>query len=254
MLLEGKNILIMGIRNKWSIAYGAAKSAYEQGANLLYTYHPTENDGKIKELMSEFENVKAYPCDVGTDQEIEDLFTQIQRDYGHLDGILHSIAHANTEDLRGEFIQTSRAGYNHANEVSGYSFIAICRAARKVLTENASLVTLTYYGAEKVLPGYNVMGVAKAGLEANVRYLAYELGKEKIRVNAISAGPIKTLSAKGIKDFNDMLSIAQEKAPMKENVTIEQVGDAVTFLFSKMSSGITGQVIYVDNGYCIMGL
>ncbi len=254
MLLENKNILIMGIRNRWSIAYGAAKSAYEQGANILYTYHPSENEEKIKELMSEFKNAKGYVCDVGTDAQIEETFQKIKQDFGGIDGILHSIAHANTEDLRGDFINTSREGYEHASEVSGYSFIAVARYAKEILREKASLVTLTYYGSEKVMPGYNVMGVAKAGLETNVRYLAYELGKEEIRVNAISAGPIKTLSAKGIKDFGDMQNIATTKSPIHQAVTTKQVGDAIAFLFSDLSSAITGQIIYVDNGYSIMGI
>ena len=173
-----------------------------------------------------------------------------------MDGILHSIAHANTEDLRNDFIKTSREGFSHANDVSAYSFVAVARIADELdmLNEGASLVSLTYYGSTKVLPGYNVMGVAKAALETSVRYLADNLGKKNIRVNAVSAGPIKTLSAKGIKDFGSILDVVEEKAPLRRNVTTEEVGDVVSFLFSKMSAAITGQIIYADNGYNIMGI
>jgi len=256
MILKNKTILIMGIRNKWSIAYGAAKSAYEQGAKLIFTFMGEENREKIEELISEFEGSVAYTCDASIDEEIENLFNIIKEKHGKLDGILHSIAHANTEDLRNPFINTSKEGFAHANDVSAYTLVAISRIAKKldVLTENASIVCLTYYGSTKVLAGYNVMGVAKAALECSVRYLADNLGPEGIRVNAISAGPIKTLSAKGIKDFNSILDVVEEKAPLRRNVTTKQVGDSVAFLFSDMSAAITGQVIYADSGYSIMGI
>ena len=254
MILKDKTILIMGIRNKWSIAYGAAKSAAKQGARILFTYHPTENVEKINDLMSDFENVRGYALDVSTDEEIENFFRILKDEVGNIDGILHSIAHANTEDLRNDFYKTSKEGFAHASDVSAYSFVAICRYAKEILNPGSGIVTLTYHGSTKVLPGYNVMGVAKAALEASVRYLASEFGKEDIRVNAVSAGPIKTLSARGIKDFGDMLSMAEEKSPIHRGVTIEEVGDCVTFLMSKMSSSITGQIIYADNGYNIMGI
>lgn len=254
MILDGKNILIMGIRNKWSIAYGAAKSAATQGARIIFTYHPTENVEKIKELMADFKDAKGYALDVSTDEEIEKFFHTLKEDVGHIDGILHSIAHANTDDLRNDFYKTSRDGFAHANDVSAYSFVAVCRYAKEVMNEGGSIVTLTYHGSTKVLPGYNVMGVAKAALETSVRYLASEFGKDEIRVNAVSAGPIKTLSARGIKDFGDMLSIVEERAPIHRGVTIDEVGDCVAFLFSSMSSGVTGQVIYADHGYNIMGI
>lgn len=256
MILKDKTILIMGIRNKWSIAYGAAKAAYEQGAKLIFTFMGEENREKIEELVSEFKGFKAYTCDASKDEEIERLFKTIKNDYGKIDGILHSIAHANTEDLRNDFINTSKEGFAHANDVSAYSLVAVARIARdlEVLNENASITALTYYGSTKVLPGYNVMGVAKAALECSIRYLADNLGPMGVRVNAISAGPIKTLSAKGIKDFNSILSVVEEKAPLRRNVTTEEVGNAVTFLLSDMSRAITGQVIYADSGYNIMGL
>lgn len=254
MILENKKILIMGIRNKWSIAWGAAKSAAQQGATVLFAYHPSEKKEKILELIQEIPNAKAYKCDVATDESIQNLFQNIKKDYGTIDGILHSIAHANTEDLRNDFILTSREGFSHANDISSYSFVAVARYAKEVLNPNASLVSLTYYGSTKVLEGYNVMGIAKAALEASVRYLADNLGKESIRVNAVSAGPIKTLSAKGIKDFGKILDVVEEKAPLKRNVTIEEVGNVVSFLLSDMASSITGQIIYADNGYNIMGI
>ncbi len=254
MILENKKILIMGIRNKWSIAWGAAKSAAQQGATVLFAYHPSEKKEKILELIQEIPNAKAYECDVATDESIQNLFQNIKKDYGTIDGILHSIAHANTEDLRNDFILTSREGFSHANDISSYSFVAVARYAKEVLNPNASLVSLTYYGSTKVLEGYNVMGIAKAALEASVRYLADNLGKESIRVNAVSAGPIKTLSAKGIKDFGKILDVVEEKAPLKRNVTIEEVGNVVSFLLSDMASSITGQIIYADNGYNIMGI
>lgn len=256
MILKNKTILIMGIRNKWSIAYGAAKSAYENGAKLIFTFMGEDNREKIEELVSEFEGSKAYTCDASIDNEIEVLFTAIKNEYGKIDGILHSIAHANTEDLRNDFINTSKDGFSHANDVSAYSLVAVSRYARNmdILNPEASLVALTYYGSTKVLAGYNVMGVAKAALECSIRYLADNLGPIGIRVNAISAGPIKTLSAKGIKDFNSILDIVEEKAPLRRNVTTEEVGDSVSFLLSNMSRAVTGQIIYADSGYNIMGI
>lgn len=256
MLLKDKTVLIMGIRNKWSIAWGAAKAAKENGAKILFTFMGEENRDKIEELISEIPESKAYMCDASSDESIIKCFEEIKKDYGKIDGILHSIAHANTEDLRNDFITTSREGFSHANDVSAYSFVAVARIADELemLNDEASIVSLTYYGSTKVLPGYNVMGVAKAALEASVRYLAENLGKKNIRVNAVSAGPIKTLSAKGIKDFGSILEVVEERAPIKRNVTTEEVGSVVTFLFSKMSSAITGQTIYADNGYNIMGI
>lgn len=257
MLLEGKKILIMGIRNKWSIAFGIAKSAYENGAQLLFTYMGEDNKEKIEELVSEFKGSKAYVLDGASEDElVKDVFTKIKEENGKIDGIVHAIAHANTEDLHNDFIMTSKEGYAHAVDVSSYSFVLVARMAKELdmLNENASLVTLTYHGSTKVISGYNVMGVAKAALESSVRYLAENLGREGIRVNSISAGPIKTLSAKGIKDFGSILSVIEEKAPLHQNVTTTQVGNVATFLLSSMSDSITGQTIYADNGYNIMGV
>ncbi len=257
MLLKDKKILIMGIRNKWSIAYGIAKSAYENGAKLIFTYMGEENKSKIDNLIEKFEGSKSYVLDDASEDElVKKVFTKIKQENGKIDGIVHAIAHANTEDLHNDFIYTSKEGFSHANDVSAYSFVLTARMSKELdmLNENASLVTLTYIGSARVLEGYNVMGIAKASLEASVRYLAQNLGKEEIRVNAVSAGPIKTLSAKGIKDFNSILTVVEEKAPLHRNVTITQVGDVTTFLLSKMSEAITGQVIYADSGYNIMGV
>ena len=212
MLLKNKKILIMGIRNKWSIAYGIAKSAYENGAQLIFTYMREGNKDKVEELISEFEGSKAYVLNGASEDElVRNVFEKIKEENGKIDGIVHAIAHANTEDLHNDFIYTSKEGYSHAVDVSSYSFVLTARIAKELdlLNENASLVTLTYYGSTKVLDGYNVMGVAKAALEASVRYLAENLGKEGKRVNAISAGPIKTLSAKGIKDFASVLTVVE---------------------------------------------
>lgn len=257
MLLKNRTILIMGIRNEWSIAYGIAKSAYENGAKLLFTYMGEENKNKIEELISEFSGSKAYVLNgASEDEKVKETFMKIKKENGKIDGIVHAIAHANTEDLHNDFIYTSKEGYAHAVDVSSYSFVLVSRIAKEIelLNENANLVTLTYHGSTKVLDGYNIMGVAKAALEASVRYLAENLGKEGIRVNAISAGPIKTLSAKGIKDFNTILNVVEEKAPLHRNVTTTQVGNVATFLLSNMSDAITGQVIYADSGYSIMGV
>ena len=248
MLLEGKKVIIMGIRNKWSIAWGAAMSAYENGAEVIFTYNNLENKDKIEALISEIPNSKAYSCDASNDESIERCLEEIKNKHGKIDGILHSIAHANTEDLRD--------GFAHASDVSAYSLIAISRIAKQkeLLSENASIVALTYYGSEKSVEGYNVMGVAKAALETSIKYLAKDLGKDGVRINAISAGPIKTLSAKGIKDFSTILDIVEEKAPLHKNVTTKDVGDTVSFLFSNMSNAITGEVIHVDNGFSTVGV
>ena len=257
MILENKKILIMGIRNKWSIAYGIAKSAYEHGAKLMFTFIGEENRSKMEELLKVFEGSKLYTLDDASEDElVKDVFTKIKEENGKIDGIVHAIAHANTEDLHNDFIYTGKEGFSHANDVSAYSFVLAARMAKELelLNENASLVTLTYYGSTKVVSGYNVMGVAKAALETSVRYLAENLGRDGIRVNAVSAGPIKTLSAKGIKDFSNSLSIVEERAPLHRNVTTIQVGNVTTFLLSEMSDAITGQVIYADSGFNIMGM
>ena len=257
MILENKKILIMGIRNKWSIAYGIAKSAYEHGAKLMFTFVGEDNRSKMEELVKEFEGSKLYTLDEASeDNLVKEVFSKIKEENGKVDGIVHAIAHANTEDLCQDFIYTGKEGFAHANDVSAYSFVLAARMAKELdmLNENASLITLTYHGSTKVISGYNVMGVAKAALETSVRYLAENLGREGIRVNAVSAGPIKTLSAKGIKDFSSSLTVVEERAPLHRNVTTTQVGNVATFLLSEMSDAITGQIIYADSGFNIMGM
>ena len=256
MILKGKKVVIMGVRYKWSIAWGAARSAYEQGAEVICT-SAEENVEKVKKLLEELPGASVYALgDVSVDENIDKCLDEIKKDHGKIDGILHAIAHAYTDDLRNDFILTSREGFAHALDVSSYSLTAIVRKAieKDMLNEGASIVAYTYYGSEKVVEGYNIMGVAKAALETSIRYLAEDLGKKGFRINGISAGPIKTLSAKGIKDFGSILTVVEEKAPLHKNVTTNQVGDATAFLFSDMSSAITGEVIHVDNGFSIMGV
>ena len=256
MILKDKKVVIMGVRNKWSIAWGAAQSAYKQGAEVICTCSEDSLE-KVKILLEELPGSSVYVCgDVSVDENIDKCLEEIKQNHGKIDGILHAIAHANTEDLRNDFILTSRSGYAHAQDVSAYSLVAITRMAREkeMLNEGASIVAYTYYGSEKAIEGYNVMGVAKAALEASIRYLSKDLGKDGYRINGISAGPIKTLSAKGIKDFGSILDIVEEKAPLHRNVTIQEVGDATAFLFSKMSGAITGEIIHVDNGFSVVGV
>lgn len=256
MILKGKKVVIMGVRNKWSIAWGAAKSAYEQGAEVICTC-AEENLEKVKILLEELPGSSVYVLgDVAKDENIDKCLEEIKAEHGKVDGILHAIAHAYSEDLRNDFIFTSRDGYSHAQDVSSYSLIAIVRMAKEkeMLKEGASIVAYTYYGSEKVIEGYNIMGVAKAALETSIKYLSKDLGKEGYRINGISAGPIKTLSAKGIKDFGSILDVVEEKAPLHKNVTTEQVGNATAFLFSDMSSAITGEIIHVDNGFSVIGV
>lgn len=256
MILKDKKVLIMGLRNKWSIAYGIAKMANENGAKLIFTYMGEENKEKIDKLIEDFENAKAYVLnDASDDDELRNVLSKIKEENGNIDGVVHAIAHANTDDLHNDFIFTSKEGFRHANDVSAYTLVSTTRFLNELemLNENASIVTLTYLGSTRVLEGYNVMGIAKASLEASVRYLASNIGKNGYRINAISAGPIKTLSARGIKDFDTILDEVEQRAPLHKNVDIEQIGNVATFLLSNMSSAITGQIIYADMGYSIMG-
>ena len=256
MILKDKKVVIMGVRNKWSIAWGATQSAYEQGAKVICTCSQDSYD-KVKQLLEELPGTQLYVCNnVSKDEDIDTCLEEIKKENGKIDGILHAIAHANTEDLRNDFINTSRDGYAHAQDVSSYSLIAILRMAKEkdMLNEGASVVAYTYFGSEKAVEGYNVMGVAKAALEASIRYLSVDLGKIGCRVNGISAGPIKTLSAKGIKDFGSILDVVESRSPLHRNVTIKEVGDATAFLFSDLSSAITGEIIHVDNGFSCVGV
>lgn len=253
-LLKDKNILVMGVRNKWSIAWGIAEAAAANGAKLILTYQGEREEKEALVLKETIGNCEIYKCDISSDGEIDDLFDRIKKDFGVIHGLVHAIAHAYSEDIRGNFLSTSREGFNHALEISAYSLVGISRRAKEIMTEGGSIVTLTYMGSMKVFPGYNVMGVAKAALEASVRYLAYDLGPEKIRVNALSAGPIKTLSSRAIKDFGNILEETEKRAPLKRTIDQKELGDGALFLLSDLSRGITGEIMHVDCGYNIMGI
>jgi enoyl-[acyl-carrier protein] reductase I len=254
ILLNNRNIVVMGLRNKWSIAWGIAKSAAGEGANLIFTCQTEREKEETEKLLKDLGNYPVYICDASSDEAIDGLFSTLKEEYGVIHGIVHAIAHAKPEDLANGFLYTSREGFAHAMNVSAYSLVAVSRAAKGLMAEGGSIVTLTYMGAEKVFQGYNVMGVAKAALEASVRYLAYDLGPSGIRVNAISAGPIKTMSARGVKSFTKILDVVEEKAPLKRNVTLEDIGNSAVYLLSNLSSGVTGEITYVDCGYNIMGI
>ncbi|MEW9121075.1 MAG: enoyl-ACP reductase FabI [Thermotaleaceae bacterium] len=253
-LLEGKNILVMGVANRWSIAWGIAQVLHEAGARLAFTYQGEKSRENIEKLVDGImPDAQIIPCDVTKDHEIDKVFMQLKEKFGVLHGIIHSIAHAKKEELEGSYLDTSRAGYGLAQEISAYSLVAVTRYGKPLMTEGGSIVTLTYLGGERVIKNYNVMGVAKAALEASVKYLAVDLGKENIRVNAISAGPIKTLAGKGIKNFTTMLKEFEEKSPMGRMVQTEEVANTALFLCSSLSSGINGENIHVDCGYHIIG-
>jgi enoyl-[acyl-carrier protein] reductase I len=253
-LLKGKNILIMGVRNKWSIAWGIAMAAKSQGANLIFTYLGDREKEALLKLTCDMGNITAYPCDVSKEEDIDLVFNEIRQKFGVLHGLVHAIAYARAEDLQDTFVNTSKDGFLLAMDISVYSFIAVTKRARELMTEGGSILSLTYRGSIKVSPGYNVMGVAKAALESSIRYAAYELGIRNIRVNGISAGPVKTMSAKGVKNFSDILGIVEDKAPLKRNVTLEDLGGAAVYLLSSLSSGMTGEILYIDSGYNIMGI
>lgn len=252
-LLEGKTALILGVANKWSLAYAIAQAFRREGATLLLTYQGDRLKETAEELGSEAGAAKVFECDVTNDDHLTHLGSTLN-EHGRLDAVVHSIAFANREDLSHPFVETSRGGYLLAQEVSAYSMIAVARAATPFMTSGGAMMTLTYLGSERVVPNYNVMGVAKASLEASVRYLASDLGPSKIRVNAISAGPIKTASARGIKDFSTVLEKVAARAPLRRNCDPAEVADTAVFLASDLGRGVTGNVIFVDAGFQIMGL
>jgi enoyl-[acyl-carrier protein] reductase I len=255
-LLDGKTGIVFGVANKRSIAWAIAQSLSGSGMRLAFTYQGERLKENVDELAATLPGSVVYPCDVNSDDEIATVFAGVQRDFGRLDTLVHSVAYAAKEDLEGEFVATGREGFRVAAEVSAYSLVALTRAALPLLEKSGqgSVIAMTYYGAEKVAAGYNVMGVAKAALEASVRYLAANLGPRGVRVNAISAGPVNTLAARGIKGFTAMLQHAKERAPLRRNVELREVGDTALFLASPMASGITGEVIFVDCGYNIMAV
>ena len=251
--LAGKTAVVFGLANKRSIAWGIAQKLHAAGATLAICYQNERMKPDAEELISELPGAAGFQCDVSNDAEIETLFAALQQKYGKLDILVHAVAYAPVEELRGEFLSTTREGFRIAHDVSVYSLIAVTRAAAPLMTEGGSIITLTYFGSVKVVPNYNVMGVAKAALEATVRYLAWNLGPKNIRVNAISAGPIKTLAARGVGALGDMLKSHAERAPLHRNVDQLEVGSAALFLASDLASAVTGETLYVDCGYNIMG-
>jgi enoyl-[acyl-carrier protein] reductase I len=251
--LAGKTAVVFGLANKRSIAWGIAQKLHAAGATLAICYQNERMKQDAEQLIAELPGASGFQCDVSNDAEIETLFAAIKQKYGKIEILVHAVAYAPADELRGEFINTSREGFRVAHDVSVYSLIAVSRAAAPLMTESGSIITLSYFGAEKVVPNYNVMGVAKASLEATVRYLAWNLGPKNIRVNAISAGPIKTLAARGVGALGDMLKSHSDRAPLHRNVDQLEVGGAALFLASDLASAVTGEVLYVDCGYNIMG-
>ena len=249
--LTGKRILITGVISNRSIAYGIAQACHEQGAELAFTYVGERFQERVTEFAAEFGSKIVLPCDVGSDAEIEATFTELAKYWDGLDGLVHSIGFAPREAIAGDFLEgLSREAFRIAHDISAYSFPALAKAAKPMMKgRNGALLTLSYLGAEKAMANYNTMGLAKASLEASVRYLASGLGPEGIRANGISAGPIKTLAASGIKDFSSILKFVESNAPLRRNVTIEQVGNVAAFLLSDLASGVTGEILHVDSGF-----
>jgi enoyl-[acyl-carrier protein] reductase I len=253
-LLENKIGMIFGVANKRSIAWACASACGEHGAKMAFTYQGERLQQNVENLAGELEDSLVVPCDVSDQQQVDAAFDAVGKKYGRLDFVVHSIAFAPREALEGEFLATTRDAFRTALEISAFSLTQVALAAAPLMSDGGSIVTMSYYGAEKVVMNYNVMGVAKAALEASTRYLAADLGKNNIRVNAISAGPINTLSARGVKNMGSLLNYVGEKSPLKRNVQAGEVGNTALFLVSDLSSGITGETIYVDCGYNIMGV
>jgi enoyl-[acyl-carrier protein] reductase I len=254
-LLDGKKCVIMGVASERSIAWGIAQALHKEGAGLAFTFAGEAMERRVRPLAESLGQKVVVPCDVTKDDEITRAFETIGSAFGGIDVLIHSIAFANREDLKQRFVETSREGFRVALDVSAYSLVATARAARPLMAgRRGSIVTLSYYGAEKVMPNYNVMGVAKAALEASVRYLAADLGPDGIRVNAISAGPIKTLAAAGIAGFREMLHYNEAVSPLRRNITLDDVGGSALYLCSDLAAGVTGEVHYVDGGYHVMGM
>jgi enoyl-[acyl-carrier protein] reductase I len=253
--LEGKTGIVFGVANKRSIAWAIAQAWAREGAKLAFTYQGERLKENVEELVATFgPDTFLMPCDVTKDEDIANVFKAVGEKLGKLNLLLHSVAYAPKEALEGEFVNTSREAFRVAHDVSAYSLVALARGAAPLMTDGGSIVAMSYYGAEKVVPHYNVMGVAKAALEASTRYLAYDLGPKKIRVNCISAGPVNTLAARGISGFSQMLKHYEERSPLKRNVTPDELGATGAFLASDGAAAITGQVLYVDAGYQIMGM
>lgn len=253
-LLEGKKALIFGLANNRSIAWGIAKAFHEHGATLGFSYAMPQLEKRVKPLAEELGVEFVEMCNVTSDEQIDETFAKAQAHFGTIDILVHAIAFAGQNELEGRFINASREGFALALDISVYSLVALTKRAASLMPTGGSILTLSYYGAEKVVPHYNVMGVAKATLEASVRYLAADLGPDNIRVNAISAGPIKTLSAAGVAGFRKMLTYTEERAPLRRNVNQDEVGRSALWMCSDLASGVTGEVVYVDAGYHILGM
>ena len=253
-LMAGKRGLIMGVANDRSIAWGIARAAHSQGAELGFTFQGEALEKRVRPLAQSLGSDMVLPCDVASDEGIEEVFEEVDKRWGELDFLVHAIAYADKDELKGLYLNTSRDNFVRSLDISCYSFTAVSQRAVPLMRDGGSLLTLTYYGAERVMPHYNVMGVAKAALEASVRYLASDLGKDRIRVNAISAGPIKTLAASGIGDFRYILKWNEYNSPLKRNVSLDQVGGAAVYLLSDLSTGVTGEVHHVDSGYHVVGM
>jgi enoyl-[acyl-carrier protein] reductase I len=255
MLLEGKTGLVLGIANKRSLAWGIAQSVSREGARLAVTYQGERLEENVRELAANLKDPVVLPCDVARDEDLDTLAASVKRELGGLDFVVHAVAYALREELDGEFVNTSRDGYRLAQDISSYSLTALARRAAPLMEGRAgSIVTLSYLGGERVVPHYNVMGVAKAALEMSVRYLAADLGPRGIRVNAISAGPVRTIAASGVHGLSKMLEYHRTHAPLRKNTEQEEVGDAALFLVSPLSRGVTGEVIHVDGGFHVMGM
>ncbi len=253
-LLEGKTALVFGVANDHSIAWGIAKSMHEHGARVAFSYASEALERRVRPLAESIDSTFVEKCDVTDDNQIEALFEKAKDELDSIDILVHAIAYAERDDLQGAFHQTSRAGFRLAMEISVYSYIALARAAKPLMGPGSSMLTLTYYGAQKAVPNYNVMGVAKAALEATTRYLAVDLGRDRIRANAISAGPVRTLSAAGVSGFKRMYREFTSYAPLGEPISIEDIGGAAVWLASDMASKVTGEVLFVDSGYNIVGI
>jgi enoyl-[acyl-carrier protein] reductase I len=253
-MLKGKKGIIFGVANDHSLAWACARALWQEGAELAFTYQAEVLERRVKPLAESVNSKFVDQCDLGQDEQIEATFGKLAKQWDKVDFVIHAVAFAAKEDLEGHFVDTSRKGFQLALDVSAYTLTAVTRAALPMLKDGGSITTLTYYGAEKVVPHYNVMGVAKAALEASVRYLAADLGDKNIRVNAISAGPVRTLAAMGIAGFRDMLKHVADKTPLKRNVQAEEVGKTALYLTSDLSSGVTGEIIHVDCGYSIIGM
>ena len=254
MFMKNKKGLIIGIANNRSIAYGIAKACKKEGAELILTYQNEKLKKRVEKVANELEVKNIYPLDVSNEKEIIDLKENIEKEYKKIDFLVHSIAYAPKEALEGEFLDTTKEAFNIAMEISVYSLIELIQKLLPIINENGSILTLTYLGSTKYIPHYNVMGVAKAALEASVRYLAVDLGKRGIRINALSAGPIKTLAASGIGDFSEILKYNEKNSPLMRNVTIEDVGNSGMYLLSDLSKSVTGEIHFVDSGYNVMGM